>query len=388
MSNPGIFLIQDNDELVEMNEEPYKSEDLLQTLLAKYPALLAGNQMSPSAPIKWLFIERESAVPAEEGGGGRWAADHLFLDQDAVPTLVEVKRSTNTDIRRKVVGQMLDYAANAVVYWPAAHMRERFTVDCKAGGFDPEERLEEFLEGRMEAEDFWRLADKNLQDRKIRLLFVADEIPTELQRIVEFLNEQMDRTEVLAIEIKQFIGKGQTGLVPRLIGQTAEAQNKKSPGPRPPTNEDEFFRLLAENTSPEDVDVARRILNWSKQNASYVKWRSISFAPVFECGSDYPHMPTSVSVYGGVGINFARMQKSHGLPDERREELLRRLNDIRGINLPDESIQKKPSIPLLILKDDEVLERFLSVMAWTVEAVKAAHQTAPTSIQSRSAQLV
>src|SRR5262249_47674536 len=31
-------------------------------------------------------------VPSEEEGGGRWALDHLFLDQDAVPTLVEVKR--------------------------------------------------------------------------------------------------------------------------------------------------------------------------------------------------------------------------------------------------------------------------------------------------------
>jgi hypothetical protein len=32
--NPGIFLIQADGELVEMNEEAYDSEDLLQTLLA------------------------------------------------------------------------------------------------------------------------------------------------------------------------------------------------------------------------------------------------------------------------------------------------------------------------------------------------------------------
>lgn len=35
---PGIFLLQDNAELVEMNEQTYDSESLLQTLLAKYPA--------------------------------------------------------------------------------------------------------------------------------------------------------------------------------------------------------------------------------------------------------------------------------------------------------------------------------------------------------------
>jgi hypothetical protein len=38
------------------------------------------------------------------------------LDQDAIPAIVEVKRSTDTRIRREVVGQMLDYAANSVVY--------------------------------------------------------------------------------------------------------------------------------------------------------------------------------------------------------------------------------------------------------------------------------
>jgi hypothetical protein len=33
--NPGIFLIQSNEELVEMNEQQYDSEALLQSWLAK-----------------------------------------------------------------------------------------------------------------------------------------------------------------------------------------------------------------------------------------------------------------------------------------------------------------------------------------------------------------
>jgi hypothetical protein len=43
-----------------------------------------------------------------------------------VPTLVEVKRRADTRIRREVVGQMLDYAANGVVYWPLEQLRELF----------------------------------------------------------------------------------------------------------------------------------------------------------------------------------------------------------------------------------------------------------------------
>ncbi len=162
--NPGIFLIQDNDELVEMNEQAYDSENLLQTLLAKYPALLAGNQIDPHAPRKWLLIERECGVPSEEGRIGRWAIDHLFLDQDATPTIVEVKRSTNTEIRRQVVGQMLDYAANAVVYWPVPYMRERFVATCESSELAPDAKLSEFLGEDGDAEEFWEKANRNLRD--------------------------------------------------------------------------------------------------------------------------------------------------------------------------------------------------------------------------------
>jgi hypothetical protein len=121
-----------------MTEQPYDSEDLLQALLAKYPSLLAGDQMG-TAPRRWLLVGREASLPSEEDGAGRWSVDHLFLDQEAVPTLVEVKRGSDTRIRREVVGQMLDYAANAVVYWPVERLRATFEVNCESQGVDPEE---------------------------------------------------------------------------------------------------------------------------------------------------------------------------------------------------------------------------------------------------------
>src|SRR5690606_23451158 len=67
---------------------------------------------------------REAVIPDTPGGAGRWAVDHLLLDQDGRPTFVEVKRSTDTRIRREVVGQMLDYAANATQHWSLDHVRD------------------------------------------------------------------------------------------------------------------------------------------------------------------------------------------------------------------------------------------------------------------------
>jgi len=110
--------------------------------------------------------------------------------------------------------------------------------------------LDEFLSGETDADDFWAMAQSNLETGKLRLLFLADEIPAQLQRIVEFLNEQMDRTEVLAVEIKQYAGHGLQTLVPRVLGQTSAAQQtkKKTRGTRK-WDEPSFFAELEERNS-------------------------------------------------------------------------------------------------------------------------------------------
>jgi hypothetical protein len=177
----GIFLIQDNGQLIEMTEREYDSEDLLQELLAKYPSLISGEQIDSESPRRWLLISREISLPSQEDGAGRWSVDHLFLDQDAIPTLIEVKRSSDTRIRREVVGQMLDYAANAVVYWPIESIRAQFEANSQAHGLDPEQRLSEFVGLDSDSEQFWQKAKTNRQAGKVRMIFIADEIPTELR---------------------------------------------------------------------------------------------------------------------------------------------------------------------------------------------------------------
>jgi hypothetical protein len=101
-----IYLLNGESKLIAMEESPYDSETLLQKLLADHPDLLAGDQINDEEPRRWLLVTREMAVPGEQDGAGRWSLDHLFLDQDAIPTLVEVKRSSDTRIRREVVGQI------------------------------------------------------------------------------------------------------------------------------------------------------------------------------------------------------------------------------------------------------------------------------------------
>ncbi len=140
-----IFTIIDGDRLMPLHESPYASEDELQRLVAEHPEVLSGEGLGGEQPRRWLLVAREAGLAAEPQGPARWSVDHLLIDQDGVPTLVEVKRAGDTRIRREGVGQMLDYAANAVVYWPVEELRQRFVETCAGRGAEPSEVLADFV---------------------------------------------------------------------------------------------------------------------------------------------------------------------------------------------------------------------------------------------------
>lgn len=128
MYKSKIFLIgNEKDRLITLEEAEYITEDMLQGLLEKYPDLLPGYQIAPENPRRWILVAREMRIPGDESEIGRWSLDHLFLDQDGTPTFVECKRSSDTRIRREVVAQMLDYAANGIEYWSMERIRQAAT---------------------------------------------------------------------------------------------------------------------------------------------------------------------------------------------------------------------------------------------------------------------
>src|SRR3954451_9836801 len=243
-----------------MVEQPYVAETDLQGHLAAHPELLSA-EAAGDERRRWLLVQREMGVADRENGADRWSLDHLFVDQDAIPTFVEVKRSSDTRLRREVVGQMLDYAANASAYWDAGQLRTSFEsrfADARSAS----DELSAFIEDEFEPEAFWETVAANLKERRLRLVFVADRIPPELRSIVEFLNEQLQLTEVIAVEIKQYIDPDGTGIniVPRVIGETEMARRVKRSGGgarRPRATEEQFYAQMRAVHAP---DIAERVL--------------------------------------------------------------------------------------------------------------------------------
>ena len=335
-SDEAIFLLTDSGNLERVPMRPYDSEDLLQALIAEHPELLAGDQINPDEPVRWLMIKREAGVPGGEQQGDRWSTDHLLLDQSAIPTFVETKRSSDTRIRREVVGQMLDYAANAQRYWPADRIRSMTVI--QHGGPEAAEAammkllsLESAESVRTEIEAYWAKVEENLHDGRGRLIFLADRLPAELRRTIEFLNDQMDRAEVLGIELVQYAGSNIKALVPRLIGQTEVIRQKKQPSgiSKPRLNLETFLDRCPEETR----DFFSKAITESQARGMVVYWGTSGFslrAP--------DHTGKLITVFygfpsGGPGSDSAVIQGYLGNIEDTgyREQLRQRFLSIPGV---------------------------------------------------------
>jgi hypothetical protein len=381
----GKIFVMRGDELQPLTEQEFVTEDDFQALLEKYSDLIPGEQIDAVAPRRWLLVSREYGVPDEENATDRWSLDHLFLDQNGIPNLVEVKRRSDarlTNLRREVVGQMLDYAANAVVYWPVETMRARFEAGCDACGENPATKLLTFLELADEADDFaieqfWQNVKVNLQASRLRLLFVADFIPPELRRIVEFLNANMSSVEVLAVEIKHFVGSDAAGktlrtLVPRVFGQTAQtAQRKGTSSTRTKNkwNEDTYFEAI--QAKPVEAQVARALLDWAKTNGLFVAWGdglAGSFSVRF---TDERGLHSLFAVYGSNSIEFVfqYMKKQPPFTDDRLLEAWRqKLNQIEGVKIGENP--NRPNVTLTLFSQNDKTQQLLAALDWALERIR------------------
>ncbi len=347
-------------ELVALDETPYDVEETLQALLADHPDLLAGDQIDPEVPRRWLLIGREAGIPDAPGGADRWSIDHLFVDQDGVPTLVEVKRSSDTRIRREVVGQMLDYAANLLAHWPAERIPEAYRLrfggdDAKAGAAlavflqlttEPEGDDAGALEAAAAA--FWASVTQNLIAKRLRLLFVADVIPRELQRIIEYLNENMAQSEVLGIEVRQYTGAGHTTLVPRVIGRTTAAEDVKAGARSRATRREwtleEFLADCARGDRPDIADLARRLVRWMVERGLEPSLGHGAGGPmcVQVPGPDRRSIsPVSLSTGGHVEVAFQVLRELPPFDQPAaRHALQERLHAIPGVALSDDAVER------------------------------------------------
>jgi len=371
----GVFVLQGGDSLLAMKPAEFAKEDDFQRLLSRFPELLVGDQIDPESPRRWILVKREQVISTGEPGASQWSIDHVFLDQDGIPTLVEIKRQSDSRIRREVVGQMLDYAANCASYWSVDTLRSGLEKTCTEAGRPVEIVLSELLGADGDVEKFWQTVKTNLQANRIRLLFVADIIPLELRRVVEFLNEQMERTEVLAVELRQFEGQELKTIVPTVYGQTQEASRKRT-AIISRWDRDSLFEKLAKSVGSKELQIANDIYEWMRKGGR----RNVTFGSGKENGSVYPVFkpdgvninPVYLSSDGKLNFQFGSLENKPVFgPITTRRALMDKFNLIDGVKLTEADLTKFRSVPIsTIASDPEGESKLMSALTWMEQQIE------------------
>jgi hypothetical protein len=353
-----------------MREQPYDAENVLQALIAEHPEILGEDETGTSS--EWLLVKEEAGIPDAAEGVERWSLDHLFLDRAGVPTLVEVKRRQDARLRREVVAQMLEYAANGVAYWSADVLRGWFETTSGSQTV-AERRLEAF--GIADIDGFWETVKTNLEAARIRLVLVADEVPRELRSILEYLNRQMSQTEVFAIEVKQYVdaaGERQT-IVPRVIGRPE--------GGKPSTtrqwDEPSLLADIRGRVGERAAAAAQKLITWASSRddllVRYGKGAHYATAQVrpLRDGDVLPTMLYIQSI-GTVYIVFSNLPDLHPFDErDKRDELRARIRAaVPGADIPDEDLKIDPTIPLDTLGAPETLSAFVAAMNWAFDEAR------------------
>jgi hypothetical protein len=343
MMTEGLFLFNDVGSPKRLAPAEFKTEKEFQQLLARFPELLTDADFGEGSPRKWLLVTREAMVPDKAEGSARWSLDHLFLDQDGVPTLVEIKRASDTRARREVAAQMLDYAANATNWWTEKKIAEWLEARCRSEGLDAEAELREHL-GLSDAElaSYWGRVKANLGSRTVRLIFVADKIERELAAIVEFLNEQMRTVTVVAVELSLFSNGNERILSPRLIGLTANAVDQKTAGGAQNLSAEDWLASVADRST---IDTSRKFADLMTKLGAVCRPTRGSIAFDFDIGGKLI-APTYLRANGKAAISLYNLAKFAPFADEAsRRGLCERLTSA-GFNLSSFSLNGEPAFQL------------------------------------------
>ncbi len=259
-----------------MEETRCKDESReLQDLLECSPDLLAGEQIDPENPRRWLLIKREMEVPDPVSGAARWSIDFLFIDQDAVLTFVECKRHDDTRSRREVIAQVLDYAANAPRLWRSDDLRCAAENTQRKHGRALDEAIEQLGGKESETTDLFDRAIANLADRKLRIVLFLEAAPPELKTLVEFLVTEFSRIQLILIEAKRYRSDGMEVVAPTVWGYTERVRQHRKliedalAGGRRTWDQDTFFTELAQHVQDNTVRRAVETLFRELPNAGY-----------------------------------------------------------------------------------------------------------------------
>ncbi len=173
---------------------------------------------------------------------------------------------------------MLEHAANGQRYWTKELMLG-YAAEAAGKRQQSLDKLVKDLgpDNEEAADGLFDRVVANLREGQVRLIFFLEDAPAELASIVDFLNKQMERSEVLLVEARQYRDGKLTVVVPTLYGYTEQARQVKkvvttTAGARRKWDLESFFDELNHQLPPADVAVVRKVFDLAGPGRYGVNW--------------------------------------------------------------------------------------------------------------------
>lgn len=231
--------------------------------------------------------------------------------------------------------------------------------------------------GSEAVDDFWDQVDANLTAGRMELYVVADRIPAELARVIEFLNEEM-RAEVRAIELRYFEAEdGRRTLAPRVIGETQRAAAKSPHTKRAPIDKLDMDTWLARHIAPHGdaaIRGAHAHIRLMKELGATVDVAStqgsiVATLPTEEDAKTYPlHLGKDGRI--SISFNWTRSRPKLTDPDARRG-VLETFKAAVG-TLSTDNPNGYPSFECARLGDSSLFDRYAEAARAYVAVARAA----------------
>jgi hypothetical protein len=248
-------------EVVESAE--YKAETELQRLLAESPALISLTDiLGDAAPL--VAAVREVGLP------GSGSTDILAFNPQGHIVIVECKLAANTEIKRKVIAQVLEYGA---FLWEMSYEALNQLIYNRVNMNLADLVGEAFGDPDWDEEEFRKAVEENLARGAFILVIAVDEMNDELSRTIRFLNNCGSPGFVFtALEMRRFQNESADILVPHLFSGVQPGGKQQVGDKTKQWTMERFFETVESTLDQNIVNITRDIYHWSKNAADKVFW--------------------------------------------------------------------------------------------------------------------
>lgn len=330
--------------------EGYKNEGHLQQLIAEDPSLIPIVEMH-----KGLFPFSVAIQEFPLHGSG--SLDILAFNRDGAIAVVECKLADNPEIRRKVIGQILEYAAflNKLDY------DQLDRVICQKMGRGLEELLEDKIDDpEWKDSGFQEAVERNLVEGRFTLIIVVDAMEETLRTTIEFLNAcGLQNISLHALEMKHLSKDEIEILIPQVygVGKDKEATD----GQRKLWSEGEFFRQAHEKVDPQALSRIEELFRFTKEKADKLAWGTGKDTGSFTFQLVVGGRPMSVfNLFANGKIYISCGDIARKITDakviERFKQALRQVKALQDIDV---EVARWPSFEISnLFRQDQDLDRF------------------------------